>query len=484
MIELRDVSFQYENSDKESVSHINMSVVKGECVLLCGKSGCGKTTITKLINGLIPHMSSGRKEGFAYIKGIPVDDIPMYQLSQTVGSVFQNPKSQFFNLDTDSELTFAVENQGLPGNEINRRLEEVTKALKISHLRNRNIFELSGGEKQLIAVASVCISRPEILVLDEPTANLDLQAIHILKNMLTQLKAAGITIIIAEHRLSYLFGIVDRVLYMSEGKIEKEYTGTEFFRLSGPERIHMGLRRLQESDRSQPSHTYHTKQRAIKIDNVSLRYGEKRILNNLSFTAYKGDIIGIVGKNGVGKSTFCRSVCGLYPLSTGSIQIDGCYTSEKERRNLSYIVMQDVNHQLFGDSVMEEMTISQDHPDIEKANELLREFALEDYKDHHPLALSGGQKQRLAIAVSLMLQKQIYVFDEPSSGLDYQSMCAIRDQIAGLSASGNAVFLITHDMELLDSLCNRCLFLEKDKIIELFPDSRKLSKIIETLLCS
>lgn len=483
MIELRDVSFQYENSDKESVSHINMSVVKGECVLLCGKSGCGKTTITKLINGLIPHMSSGRKEGFAYIKGIPVDDIPMYQLSQTVGSVFQNPKSQFFNLDTDSELTFAVENQGLPGNEINRRLEEVTKALKISHLRNRNIFELSGGEKQLIAVASVCISRPEILVLDEPTANLDLQAIHILKNMLTQLKAAGITIIIAEHRLSYLFGIVDRVLYMSEGKIEKEYTGTEFFRLSDPERIHMGLRRLQESERSQPSHTYHTKQRAIKIDNVSLRYGEKRILNNLSFTAYKGDIIGIVGKNGVGKSTFCRSVCGLYPLSTGSIQIDGCYTSEKERRNLSYIVMQDVNHQLFGDSVMEEMTISQDHPDIEKANELLREFVLEGYKDHHPLALSGGQKQRLAIAVSLMLQKQIYVFDEPSSGLDYQSMCAIRDQIAGLSASGNAVFLITHDMELLDSLCNRCLFLEKDKIIELFPDSRNLSVIIEEMLC-
>ena len=108
---------------------------------------------------------------------------------------------------------------------------------------------------------------------------------------------------------------------------------------------------------------------------------------------------------------------------------------------------------------------------------------MEDYKDHHPLALSGGQKQRLAIAVSLMLQKQIYVFDEPSSGLDYQSMCAIRDQIAGLSASGNAVFLITHDMELLDSLCNRCLFLEKDKIIELFPDSRNLSAIIEEMLC-
>ena len=120
-------------------------------------------------------------------------------------------------------------------------------------------------------------------------------------------------------------------------------------------------------------------------------------MNNLSFTAFKGDIIGIVGKNGVGKSTFCRSVCGLHPLSTGSIQIEGGYTSEKERRNLSYIVMQDVNHQLFGDSVMEEMTISQDHPDMEKANELLREFALEDYKDHHPLALSGGKNNALLL---------------------------------------------------------------------------------------
>ena len=128
--------------DKESVSHINMSVDKGECILLCGKSGCGKTTVTKLINGLIPHMASGKKEGSAYIKGVSVDGIPMYQLSKTVGSVFQNPKSQFFNLDTDSELTFAVENQGLSEDEINQRLEEVTESLKIGHLRNRSIFEL------------------------------------------------------------------------------------------------------------------------------------------------------------------------------------------------------------------------------------------------------------------------------------------------------------------------------------------------------
>lgn len=316
MIELRDVSFQYENSDKDSVSHIHLSIEKGECVLLCGKSGCGKTTITKLINGLIPHMVQGKKEGAAYIKGQPVDDIPMYQLSQTIGSVFQNPKSQFFNLDTDSELTFAVENQGLPASEIHQRLEEITERLHIAHLRNRNIFELSGGEKQLIAVASVCIAKPEILVLDEPTANLDLRAVHTLRDTLIQLKKVGVTIIIAEHRLSYLREIVDRVLYMSEGRIEKEYTGAEFFRLSDAERIGMGLRRLQDRGCVPMNDKNHTKQAAVKAENLSLRYGKKLVLENISCTAYKGDIIGIVGKNGVGKSTFCRSICGLLPLST------------------------------------------------------------------------------------------------------------------------------------------------------------------------
>ena len=168
------------------------------------------------------------------------------------------------------------------------------------------------------------------------------------------------------------------------------------------------------------------------------------------------------------KSTFCRSVCGLHPLSTGSIQIEGGYTSEKERRNLSYIVMQDVNHQLFGDSVMEEMTISQDHPDMEKANALLREFALEDYKDHHPLALSGGQKQRLAIAVSLMLHKQIYLFDEPSSGLDYQSCAPYVTRLQNYRIMAAPFFLSLMIWSYLILYVIGVYFLKKTKLLNCF----------------
>ena len=207
MIGLEQVSFGY-GEKQETLSHVSATVARGECVLLCGASGCGKTTVTKLINGLIPAFTPGcRLEGRVMVNGLAPRETPMYELAQRVGSVFQNPKSQFFNLDTDSELAFGLENEGRPPEEIRRRVEQVAETLHLQELRGKNIFSLPGGQKQLLAFGSVYAMGPEIYVLDEPTANLDREAIARLHDQIAALKRQGCTIVVAEHRLYFLTNV-------------------------------------------------------------------------------------------------------------------------------------------------------------------------------------------------------------------------------------------------------------------------------------
>ena len=212
MITMDHVSFGYGES-QETLSQVSMAVAPGECVLLCGASGCGKTTVTKLINGLIPAFIPGcRLEGRVEVDGADPAKTPMYELARKVGSVFQNPKSQFFNLDTDSELAFGLENEGRPPEEIRSRVKDTVEALHLKDLLGRSIFSLSGGQKQLLAFGSVYAMGPEIFVLDEPTANLDQDAISRLHDQIVSLKRQGRTVVIAEHRLYFLTDLIDRAL--------------------------------------------------------------------------------------------------------------------------------------------------------------------------------------------------------------------------------------------------------------------------------
>jgi energy-coupling factor transporter ATP-binding protein EcfA2 len=242
MIEIKNASFKYKEEAKESIKGINLTIKKGEVVLLCGESGCGKSTLTRVINGLIPQFFTGDFTGQVLIDGQSINDAPLYETAKKVGSVFQNPRTQFFTVNTTSELAFGCENQGMPEQEILKRIDRITGDMKLESLLNRNIFGLSGGEKQKIACGSIAVSNPDIMVLDEPSSNLDFEAIEDLKRSLLMWKQQGKTIIIAEHRLYFLMEMADRILYMKNGVLEHEFAPEQLRKLKKEELEDMGLR--------------------------------------------------------------------------------------------------------------------------------------------------------------------------------------------------------------------------------------------------
>ena len=458
MISIDNVSFGYGEA-QETLSQVSTAIAPGECVLLCGASGCGKTTVTKLINGLIPAFTPGcRLEGRVEVDGLDPGTTPMYELARKVGSVFQNPKSQFFNLDTDSELAFGLENEGRPPEEIRKRVAATVDALHLQELQARNIFSLSGGQKQLLAFGSVYAMGPEIFVLDEPTANLDQDAIARLHDQIAGLKRQGRTVVIAEHRLYFLTDLIDRALYLRDGVLERTFTRKQFCALTDREREALGLRTLIPAGCTLPAAAPAGAKEGLSVEGLTCAYRkEPPVFQALSFSARPGEVVAITGPNGVGKTTLSRCLCGLIREQAGQIVLNGRPLNRKKRQKAAFCVMQDVNHQLFSDSVWGECRMSAPDAPDSTLKGVLDSLHLLPFRERHPMSLSGGQKQRLAVATALLSEKPILIFDEPTSGLDYARMVEVSGVIRSLAQQGRIVLVVTHDQEFLQRACDRVL---------------------------
>ena len=529
-VNLNRVNFQYKTAEHHgalgtvhknaAIKNVSLSIRKGECLLLTGISGCGKTTILRTLNGLIPNYYEGTLTGTIEILGEPAAGKPIYDISKKVSTVFQNPKSQFFNLDTTSEILFFLENMGTPFEKMHERLRFVSQFLHIEHLLDRNIFNLSGGEKQMIAIASALASDTDIIVFDEPTSNLDVCYIEKITEVLRLLKEAGKTLIISEHRLHFLRELIDRVLLIKNGIIEQEFSQQEFTALSEQSRKKLLLRpitmnsdiftRAENSDYAEvhtAGFTHTTETDHLKIAQLRYRFPKARtdFLTIENVTLSFGKVIALTGKNGQGKSTFAQCLTGLLKSKTDSVFLNGTKLNAKQRLELSYMVLQDAGYQLFTESVEDEILLgknktvtkpvhgtgssdcSEHTADsctavISTAEDILKAMNLTEIKAMHPLSLSGGQKQRVSIGAAVSSGARIIIMDEPTSGMDYFHMKETARLIHAIRSPETLIVIISHDFEFLTLTADEIILMEQGNIVTHAPFTAEKAQEIFTLL--
>jgi energy-coupling factor transport system ATP-binding protein len=471
LISIENVSFTYQNGGRKAVEDVSLKIESGELIVLAGTSGSGKTTLTRLINGLIPDCYEGSLSGKVTVDELDPVTEKTVRMSSKVGSVFQNPKSQFFNINSTNELAFPLENRGIEREQIFSKMDQVSRKLRMEILMGRNMFHLSGGEKQLIAFASICMSDQDVIVLDEPSSNLDMETIRKIRNIIVEWKNKGKTIIISEHRFFYLNDLIDRFVIMNDGKIEHIYEKAGLNRLSAETMHKYGLRSLEfPSNHPLRKRTFGA-QKVLEIKKLDFCYDSSDhsvSMENIAFPV--GNVTAIIGHNGAGKTTFIRCLAGLEKkrcsseIRLGELKLRSC-----DMISHCSMVMQDVNHQLFTDSVENELFFELRKKKIPKdkrkseCTEMLRRYDLESVRKQHPMAVSGGQKQRIAVASAAISNSEVLFFDEPTSGLDHVHMCQIAELIRELGNSEKLVFVVTHDPELILNCCDYVLLLENGR---------------------
>ena len=458
MLMIRNAYLSYPDR-KIVLKNLNLTIKTGECVVLTGISGSGKSSILNLINGLATRYDNCKIGGEVLFQHHDIVKLELYQIAQLIASVFQNPKTSFFNVNTTMELLFFLENNGVSRQEMQKRLSDLLNLFPIANLLNRNIFELSGGERQILSIATAYISGVQCVLLDEPSANLDSKYIKIVAKMLAILKKRGVTLLVAEHRLYYLMDVADRVLVVANGTISQEYSISKFKQLSEKKLYAMGLRTRQEVQLKpfspMTSGEFYIKSLYKKLIN-------HQILKIRDLSLKKGNIYGIVGLNGSGKTSLIKALLGVDKKCQVAIYLDDKLLSTRQRIKLSSWVMQDVNNQLFTDSVMAEIKLGTGNISVDKINQVIKKLKLSSLLDRHPLSLSVGQKQRVAIASTILSQKTLLYFDEPTSGMDYLNMIAISKLLRDSSTNNNIIIIVSHDVEFLNQTVDHVIKLSSN----------------------
>ena len=437
------LSFEYKDSS-EGIHDINFEISKGEVILLTGNSGCGKSTLLKCLNGLIPAITEGNLKGELFINDKNYKDLKMHELNSEIGSVFQNPRSQFFTDNTTSELVFPMENYGYSKAQMQQKLSELVKTFGLEKLIDKNIFLLSSGERQMVALASALTMDQQVVLFDEPSANLDYGNAMKLGQIISWLKERGITVIVADHRFYYLNGIIDRVFFMDKGKLHI-YDSEAAFKKSGYDTRSFDIFSLEVPFVEKIADS----KKSVCVSIQSAAY--KNILKGVNLELKKGEVTVLVGSNGAGKTTLAKLLCKSIKPDDGIVKTEG----------LPFFIMQDPDYQLFGTSAENELSLVR--KGTNKINEVLEYLGLAEYKDSHPFELSGGQKQRLQIGMAMLCDRQLIIFDEPTSGLDVSSMQKVSKEVVSLRDKAG-VLVISHDYEFIRHVADRIVYLNDGKI--------------------
>ncbi|HSR21380.1 MAG TPA: ABC transporter ATP-binding protein [Anaerolineales bacterium] len=481
-----ELTFRYRDRASPAIRNLTFEAYPGEILLIAGASGCGKTTLIRAINGLVPRSYKGELSGRVQVFGEDTGSWRLSAISQRVGTVLQDPERQILGTKVVGEVAFGLENLGLDRAEIRARVDEALALLRISQLRDRDTFSLSGGEKQKVALAGVLAMRPSILLLDEPLASLDPASAQDSLDMVRRLADEGMTVLLVEHRVEDVLRIrPDRVMFMNDGQIrylgpvEGISAAVNYHEVKLPAKDIVARARKEARPRHLQflpgaSSSSQAGDALVQFQGVSFGYEtEGDVLRDINLEIRRGDVIAVLGANGAGKTTMVKHAIGLLKPRTGRVLVEGRDTREASvaqiAATLGY-VFQSPSHMLFAPSVREELefgptNLKHAKPQIEKeVKEALEIVNLADKENDPPLALSFGQQKRVSIAAILAMRSRILVMDEPTAGQDYQNYMNFMDSILQMPGF-SAVMFITHEVDLAVIYANRVLLMGGGRLI-------------------